>query len=151
MCSVGAIQTITLLLCCQGTHPRVVADATRHLSMNSEQKLVVAGNLVFHGPREEVVPYFQSLGFYIPERKAVSDFLQEVTSMKDQKVSLSLPCEPSLMIAECAFLILLSLFLPVLPYSSPSYFLSCCLPVCLSCMHRTSSNASAWSPHHTLV
>ena len=45
-----------------------------------------AGNLVFHGPREDVVPYFQSLGFYVPERKAVSDFLQEVTSKKDQKV-----------------------------------------------------------------
>ena len=49
---------------------------------------MLAGNLVFHGPRGEVVPYFQSLGFYIPERKAVSDFLQEVTSKKDQKVLL---------------------------------------------------------------
>ena len=46
----------------------------------------VTGNLVFHGPREDVVPYFQSLGFYVPERKAVSDFLQEVTSQKDQQV-----------------------------------------------------------------
>ena len=45
-----------------------------------------SGNLVFHGPREDVVPHFQSLGFYVPERKAVSDFLQEVTSQKDQKV-----------------------------------------------------------------
>lgn len=45
-----------------------------------------SGNLVFHGPREEVVPHFQSLGFHVPERKAVSDFLQEVTSQKDQKV-----------------------------------------------------------------
>lgn len=56
--------------------------------MQNEHKSVLAGNLVFHGPREEVVPYFQSLGFYIPERKAVSDFLQEVTSVKDQKVAL---------------------------------------------------------------
>ena len=47
----------------------------------------LAGNLVFHGPREEVVPFFESMHFYVPERKAVSDFLQEVTSMKDQKVS----------------------------------------------------------------
>ncbi|DBA84895.1 TPA: transcription factor [Trebouxia sp. C0004] len=47
--------------------------------------LLSEGNLVFHGPREYVVPYFQSLGFYVPERKAVSDFLQEVTSKKDQK------------------------------------------------------------------
>ena len=56
---------------------------------------MLAGNLVFHGPRGEVVPYFQNLGFYIPERKAVSDFLQEVTSKKDQKV-LPLPL-PGLM------------------------------------------------------
>ena len=41
---------------------------------------------MFHGPREEVVPFFESLHFYLPERKAVSDFLQEVTSKKDQKV-----------------------------------------------------------------
>ena len=46
-----------------------------------------AGNVVFHGPRENVVPHFQSLGFFVPERKAVSDFLQEVTSRKDQQVS----------------------------------------------------------------
>ena len=45
-----------------------------------------AGNLVFHGPKEEVVPFFQSMSFYVPERKAVSDFLQEVTSPKDQAV-----------------------------------------------------------------
>ncbi len=51
-----------------------------------ESPCFCAGNLVFHGPREDVVPYFQSLGFYVPERKAVSDFLQEVTSKKDQKV-----------------------------------------------------------------
>ncbi|KAL0051690.1 hypothetical protein WJX82_000289 [Trebouxia sp. C0006] len=46
--------------------------------------LLSEGNLVFHGPKEEVVPFFQSMGFYVPERKAVSDFLQEVTSPKDQ-------------------------------------------------------------------
>ena len=41
---------------------------------------------MFHGPREQVVPFFESMHFYVPERKAVSDFLQEVTSKKDQKV-----------------------------------------------------------------
>lgn len=51
---------------------------------------VCVGNMLFHGPREEVVPFFQSQGFFVPERKAVSDFLQEVTSKKDQKVSTSL-------------------------------------------------------------
>lgn len=41
---------------------------------------------MFHGPREQVVPFFESMHFFVPERKAVSDFLQEVTSKKDQKV-----------------------------------------------------------------
>ena len=73
------------------------------------------GNLVFHGPREEVVPFFESMHFYVPERKAVSDFLQEVTSKKDQQVC-SHPCVehaklcscilcPSLVLALCAWLV----------------------------------------------
>ena len=32
--------------------------------------------------------FFESLGFACPERKGVADFLQEVTSRKDQKVLL---------------------------------------------------------------
>ncbi len=47
---------------------------------------VIAGKLVYHGPREEVLPFFESQGMHCPERKADSDFLQEVTSRKDQKV-----------------------------------------------------------------
>jgi len=46
--------------------------------------LLSEGSLVFHGPREEVLPFFESLGFKLPERKGVADFLQEVTSRKDQ-------------------------------------------------------------------
>ncbi len=44
-----------------------------------------AGQLVYHGPREEVVPFFASCGFQCPPRKAVPDFLQELTSRKDQQ------------------------------------------------------------------
>ena len=47
-----------------------------------------AGVLVFHVPREEVVPFFEGLGFALPPRKGVADFLQEITSRKDQKVLL---------------------------------------------------------------
>ena len=53
---------------------------------------MIAGNVVFHGPRDNVVPHFQSLGFFVPERKAVSDFLQEVTSQKDQQVGAFVSC-----------------------------------------------------------
>lgn len=45
---------------------------------------------MYHGPREQVVPFFESLGFRCPERKGIPDFLQEVTSRKDQKVRLKL-------------------------------------------------------------
>ena len=45
-----------------------------------------AGHVVFHGPREEVLPFFTRLGFALPERKGIADFLQEVTSAKDQQV-----------------------------------------------------------------
>ena len=42
------------------------------------------GSIIYHGPRTEIVPFFESCGFKCPERKAVPDFLQEVTSQKDQ-------------------------------------------------------------------
>ena len=41
---------------------------------------------MYHGPRDDVVPFFSSMGFEMPERKGVADFLQEITSRKDQKV-----------------------------------------------------------------
>lgn len=44
---------------------------------------------MFHGPREEVVPFFEGLGFALPPRKGVADFLQEITSRKEQKVHMS--------------------------------------------------------------
>ncbi|KAK8641839.1 hypothetical protein V6N13_011212 [Hibiscus sabdariffa] len=36
-------------------------------------------------PREHVVEFFESCGFRCPERKGTADFLQEVTSKKDQE------------------------------------------------------------------
>ncbi|DBA79271.1 TPA: hypothetical protein ACH3X2_007820 [Trebouxia sp. C0005] len=47
--------------------------------------LLSEGKLVYHGPREEILPFFESQHMHCPERKADSDFLQEVTSRKDQK------------------------------------------------------------------
>eukprot|EP00891_Asterochloris_glomerata_P005171 jgi/Astpho2/5171/Aster-04755 len=47
--------------------------------------LLSEGQMVFHGPREEIVGFFSALHMKVPERKAVPDFLQEVTSVKDQK------------------------------------------------------------------
>ena len=46
--------------------------------------LMAEGAIIYHGPREDIVPFFESCGFRCPERKGVPDFLQEVTSKKDQ-------------------------------------------------------------------
>ncbi|KAM4100339.1 hypothetical protein ACB094_05G060600 [Castanea mollissima] len=47
--------------------------------------LLSNGQIVYQGPREHVLEFFESVGFKCPSRKGVADFLQEVTSLKDQK------------------------------------------------------------------
>lgn len=47
--------------------------------------LLSEGQVVYQGPREHVLEFFESVGFRCPERKGVADFLQEVTSRKDQE------------------------------------------------------------------
>ncbi|KAL3688205.1 hypothetical protein R1sor_014514 [Riccia sorocarpa] len=47
--------------------------------------LLSEGQIVYHGPREYVLEFFERCGFRCPERKGVADFLQEVTSLKDQE------------------------------------------------------------------
>ncbi|XP_057464053.1 pleiotropic drug resistance protein 2-like [Actinidia eriantha] len=47
--------------------------------------LLSEGQIVYQGPRESVLEFFESVGFKCPERKGVADFLQEVTSKKDQE------------------------------------------------------------------
>ncbi|RWR83055.1 ABC transporter G family member 36 [Cinnamomum micranthum f. kanehirae] len=47
--------------------------------------LLSDGQIVYQGPRENVLEFFESMGFICPERKGVADFLQEVTSRKDQQ------------------------------------------------------------------
>lgn len=46
--------------------------------------LLSDGQIVYQGPRENVLEFFEHMGFKCPERKGVADFLQEVTSKKDQ-------------------------------------------------------------------
>ncbi|CAN4097540.1 unnamed protein product [Withania somnifera] len=47
--------------------------------------LLSDGKIVYQGPRENVLEFFEYMGFKCPERKGVADFLQEVTSRKDQE------------------------------------------------------------------
>jgi ABC-type multidrug transport system ATPase subunit len=41
--------------------------------------LLSDGEIVYQGPREHVLDFFESVGFKCPERKGVADFLQEVS------------------------------------------------------------------------
>uniref|UniRef100_A0A0D9XC12 ABC transporter domain-containing protein n=1 Tax=Leersia perrieri TaxID=77586 RepID=A0A0D9XC12_9ORYZ len=47
--------------------------------------LLCEGQIVYHGPQQNVICFFNSIGFTCPSRKNVADFLQEVTSKMDQK------------------------------------------------------------------
>ncbi|XP_073124129.1 pleiotropic drug resistance protein 1-like [Henckelia pumila] len=47
--------------------------------------LLSDGHIVYQGPRQNILEFFEHMGFRCPERKGVADFLQEVTSKKDQE------------------------------------------------------------------
>ncbi|CAJ2632869.1 unnamed protein product [Trifolium pratense] len=47
--------------------------------------LLSDSHIIYQGPREHVLEFFESIGFKCPNRKGVADFLQEVTSRKDQE------------------------------------------------------------------
>ncbi|QCE00887.1 ABC transporter G family member 31 [Vigna unguiculata] len=56
--------------------------------------LLSEGYVVYQGPRADVLDFFQSLGFQLPPRKGIADFLQEVTSKKDQAQYWADPSKP---------------------------------------------------------
>ncbi|GBG33920.1 ABC transporter G family member 31 [Hondaea fermentalgiana] len=42
--------------------------------------IMALGFIVYHGPRENVLPYFSSIGFDCPHDRDIADFIQEVTT-----------------------------------------------------------------------
>ncbi|XP_052185165.1 ABC transporter G family member 31 isoform X2 [Diospyros lotus] len=62
----------------------LLQPAPETFDLFDELILLSDGYLVYQGPREEALEFFESLGFRLPPRKGVADFLQEVTSRKDQ-------------------------------------------------------------------
>ncbi|RVW28719.1 Pleiotropic drug resistance protein 1 [Vitis vinifera] len=46
--------------------------------------LLSDSQIVYQGPREDVLDFFESMGFRCPERKGVADFLQEWTELGDE-------------------------------------------------------------------
>lgn len=63
--------------------------------------LLSEGNIIYQGPVNTVVQHFESLGFILPPRKGVADFLQEVTSRKDQAQYWSNPSKPYSFVPVC--------------------------------------------------
>ena len=61
--------------------------------------LLSEGQIVYQGPRDFVLEFFESCGFRCPERKGTADFLQEVTSSTSLVISYRLP--------ECSMLIII--------------------------------------------
>ncbi|KAK2996820.1 hypothetical protein RJ639_026086 [Escallonia herrerae] len=47
--------------------------------------LLSDGQIVYQGPRENILEFFEYMGFKCPDRKGIADFLQEVTSKKDHE------------------------------------------------------------------
>lgn len=41
--------------------------------------LISEGQIVYQGPRDHVLEFFECMGFRCPERKGVAEFLQEVS------------------------------------------------------------------------
>ncbi|XP_039118156.1 LOW QUALITY PROTEIN: pleiotropic drug resistance protein 2-like [Dioscorea cayenensis subsp. rotundata] len=56
--------------------------------------LLSEGQIVYQGPREKVLEFFEVMGFKCPDRKGIADFLQEVTSKKDQEQYWSFKKQP---------------------------------------------------------
>ena len=50
--------------------------------------LLSDGQTVYQGPRENVLEFFEHMGFKCPERKGVADFLQEVIFSIIQSITL---------------------------------------------------------------
>lgn len=44
--------------------------------------LMSEGKVVYHGPRDQVLEFFEDCGFKCPERKGVADFIQEVSELQ---------------------------------------------------------------------
>lgn len=44
--------------------------------------LLAEGHIVYLGPREDILEFFELVGFKLPPRKGIADFLQEVRVIK---------------------------------------------------------------------
>ncbi|KAJ6346921.1 hypothetical protein OIU76_003582 [Salix suchowensis] len=76
-------QTIQILNCTAAIS--LLQPAPETYDLFDDIILLSDGQIVYQGPRENVLGFFEHVGFKCPDRKGVADFLQEVTSKKDQE------------------------------------------------------------------
>ncbi|KAI0528844.1 hypothetical protein KFK09_001387 [Dendrobium nobile] len=62
----------------------LLQPAPETFSLFDDIILMSEGKIIYHGPRDRVLHFFQDCGFICPKRKGIADFLQEVISEKDQ-------------------------------------------------------------------
>ncbi|XP_043701567.1 pleiotropic drug resistance protein 3-like isoform X2 [Telopea speciosissima] len=84
--------TFQIVSCLQ--HLVLLTDATAFISLLQPAPetydlfddivLMAEGKIVYHGPRDHILEFFETCGFRCPERKGAADFLQEVVSKNDQ-------------------------------------------------------------------
>ncbi|KAL4421996.1 hypothetical protein ABPG77_005426, partial [Micractinium sp. CCAP 211/92] len=55
------------------------------LDLFDDVLVLSSGKILYHGPRELVLPFFKSQGFACPPKKGAADFLQEVPTLADQR------------------------------------------------------------------
>ncbi|KAK9923261.1 hypothetical protein M0R45_031690 [Rubus argutus] len=72
----------------EGCADTIIGDQMLRGISGGQRKRVTTGEMLVgpaKGPREHVLEFFETKGFKCPERKGIADFLQEVTSKKDQQ------------------------------------------------------------------
>ncbi|CAN1217741.1 ABC transporter G family member 33, partial [Linum perenne] len=70
----------------------LLQPAPETFSLFDDLIMMAEGRIVYHGPREHVLDFFQECGFRCPERKGVSDFIQEGKKLDEE---MSVPCDRS--------------------------------------------------------
>ena len=95
-------------------------------------KALHAGHVVYHGPREACMGFFNQQGFQLPARKGVADFLQEVTSLKVRKPAQpphSGPCD----IRRCMLRSMqLDSTIPLWPFCYETYAVTALVSICMA-------------------
>ncbi|CAL5019330.1 unnamed protein product [Urochloa decumbens] len=78
--------------------------------------LLSEGQIVYQGPRENVLEFFEAVGFKCPERKSVADFLQEVIVIGTISMTAFLRTEMHRRTVEDGFILLGAIFLNIVTH-----------------------------------